>query len=221
MCATMVRIRRVRFPASALISVRSLLVLLYVGRLYIALLKSNMDRYNGTRDVGGKKDILKAIMANVAEHKGRFLKCEKDGKQWTEISAEKALLKTAHAIQYLMRKEKDELEKKEAQRGAPQFQPPKPTTQNPIPILPAIPLPIATPNPSVTPIRPEDLVARNSQQTLELYSQWMLRANELFWEHVGPEVRQWFPHDMIAAVPLNPSSDSTVVTAELSSMVRP
>jgi hypothetical protein len=198
--------------------------------VYIALLESNVDRYNSTKDVSVKKDILKAIMATVSEHQGRFLKCEKgDDQKWTEIPAEKALLKTAHAIQYLMRKEKDGLEKKGAAAAAQRVAPPKPTVQNPIPILPAIPLPVATPmvspNPIPTPIRPEDLVAQNSQQTLELYSQWMLRANELFWEHVGPEVRQWFPHDMIAAVPLNPSSDSsssnTVVTAELSSMMRP
>jgi hypothetical protein len=97
---------------------------------------------------------------------------------------------------------------------------------NTIPIANTIPITTPIANTIPSPIRPEDLMAQNSQQTLELYSQWMLRANELFWEHVGPEVRQWFPHDMIAAIPLNPSSDggsssNTVITAELSSMTPP
>jgi hypothetical protein len=40
-------------------------LLLYI---YIAMLESNVNRYNSTKHVGVKKDIIKAILANV----GRF-----------------------------------------------------------------------------------------------------------------------------------------------------
>jgi hypothetical protein len=53
-----------------------------------------------------------------------------------------------------------------------------------------------------------------AQTTLKLYSQWMVRANEMFWQQVvGPEARALFPDDMIAAVPMNSKSETSFPTS--------
>jgi hypothetical protein len=135
-----------------------------------------------------KKVIVKGIVSIILE-KGRFLKNQMG--YWTAITAEQALLKTAHAIHYQMRKERI---------GMMEQQTLKSQGDNDSPTL------------SLRPCL-DDLAAAKSEKTLELYCQ-IVRANEQFWARLWPDARNRLPHDMIAAVPLNPSS-GTCITARL------
>jgi hypothetical protein len=75
-----------------------------------ALLVKNRDRYIGTKCIYEKRTIVDEIVDYVDSKRGRFLKLvnRNDGscnnKQWNVISIDSARLKTAHAIQYRLRK---------------------------------------------------------------------------------------------------------------------
>jgi hypothetical protein len=146
------------------------------------------DRYHDTLDHGEKKDILKEIVAGIPNN-GRFLR--HTGDHWVVLSAEKVLTKIAQALQYRMRTDRN-VDAAAAQTMLP--------LQNP---------------PSDSIITPEALGVGDppdirAQKTLELYSQWMVRANEVFWQQVaGPEARALFPEDMLAAVPFDARSDTS------------
>jgi hypothetical protein len=77
----------------------------------LAFLELNRDRYMDTTSPIDKKAIIKEIVDHIVLKNGRFLKrvVYKDNtKQWIALSAVKVHLKTAHAIQYRMRKKKSE-----------------------------------------------------------------------------------------------------------------
>jgi hypothetical protein len=70
-----------------------------------ALLDLNRDRYNSCTNSIAKRAIIREIVSSILSNKGRFLKDNNNkAKQWVVISSAKAHLKTAHAIQYRMRK---------------------------------------------------------------------------------------------------------------------
>jgi hypothetical protein len=147
------------------------------------------DRYHDTAELCNKRDILKEIVAGIP-HNGRFLK--HTGDHWVVLSAEKVLIKVAQALQYRMRTDRN-VDAAAAQTMLPLQNPPQPD-----PILTPEALGIGD---------PPDIRA---QKTLELYSQWMVRANEVFWQQVaGPEARALFPEDMLAAVPFDARSDTS------------
>jgi hypothetical protein len=152
------------------------------------LVLKHRDRYHDTASFGDKRDILKEIVAGIPNN-GRFLKLI--GDHWVVLSAEKALAKTAQALQYRAR-----IERNIDADTAPAIHP---LQNHPMdPILTEEALGVGDP-PDV-----------RAQKTLELYSQWMVRANEVFWQQVaGPEARALFPQDMLAAVPFNARSETS------------
>jgi hypothetical protein len=155
------------------------------------LVLKNLDRYHGAADLSKKKDILKEIVAGIPNG-GRFL--QHDGSNWVVIPLEKALLKTAQALQHRLRAERN------IDAGA------APTMH---PLQRHAPVPVVT-REALGVDDPPDIRA---QKTLKLYSQWMVRANEMFWQQVvGPEARALFPDDMIAAVPMNSKSETSFPT---------
>jgi hypothetical protein len=168
---------------------RSRVVHLQASRLsmHAELVEQNRDRYNATMEAGKKKAILEGIVSSILE-KGRFLRCHKS--HWTAITSDQALLKTAHAVQYQMRK----------QIGTVGLATLKGQCGNDSPTLPPIP--------QQRPV-PDDLAVANSEKVLELHCQWMVRANELFWARMGPDARQRLPEGMLAAVPLNPIGETS------------
>jgi hypothetical protein len=76
--------------------------------LIAALLDLNRDRYNACKNSIAKRAIIREIVGGILSNHGRFLKqlISKANKteQWAVITTAKAHLKTAHAIQYRMRK---------------------------------------------------------------------------------------------------------------------
>jgi hypothetical protein len=88
-------------------SCRSLTLSLAV-LLNVALLEINRDRYIGTTCMYEKRAIVDEIVEHIVSLHGRFLKrvnnVDGSSKQWISISNDSARLKTAHAIQYRMRK---------------------------------------------------------------------------------------------------------------------
>jgi hypothetical protein len=79
--------------------------LTHASLLTAALLDLNRDRYNSCTNSISKRAIIREIVSSILSNKGRFLKDNNNkAKQWVVISAAKAHLKTAHAIQYRMRK---------------------------------------------------------------------------------------------------------------------
>jgi hypothetical protein len=72
-----------------------------------AFLELNRDRYIDATSPADKKAIIHEIVDHIVTKNGRFLKRVKNKnntKQWIVLSAAKVHLKTAHAIQYRMRK---------------------------------------------------------------------------------------------------------------------
>jgi hypothetical protein len=145
------------------------------------LVLKHRDRYHATTELSKEKEILKEIVAAIP-NKGRFL--EHDGDHWVVLSTEKALIKTAQALYYRTRVERN-IEAAAAQemiRLSSNVQDSVPASER---------------------VRVDPPHVR-AQKTLELYSQWMVRANEVFWEQVaGPDARALFPEDMLAAVPFS------------------
>jgi hypothetical protein len=75
--------------------------------LPLAFLELNSDRYMDATNPVDKKAIIIEIVNHIVLKNGRFLKrvvCKDKTKQWIALSTVKAHLKTAHAIQYRMRK---------------------------------------------------------------------------------------------------------------------
>jgi hypothetical protein len=152
------------------------------------LVLKHQDRYHDTASFCDKRDILKEIVAGIPNN-GRFLKLI--GDLWVVLSAEKALTKTAQALQYRAR-----FERNIDVCTAPAIHP---LQNHPLDsILTEEALGIGDP-PDV-----------RAQKTLELYSQWMVRANEVFWQQVaGPEALALFPQEMLAAVPFDARSETS------------
>jgi hypothetical protein len=146
------------------------------------------DRYSNTSDFSQKKAILNEIVSTVMET-GRFLK-RGNGNRWVALTAEKALQKTAHAIQYRLRKERT---------GSPV---PRAKTQ-----IPRVPQLLA-PYPQLTPF---DAAVAYSQATWDWYRQWMVQSNAQFWQYPGPEARGLHPDNVTAKEPLrsNMSADAS------------
>jgi hypothetical protein len=169
------------------------------------------DRYHKTMDRDKKKDILKEIVAGIPNN-GRFLK--RDGDRWVVLSRRKVLIKTAQALCYRVKVEKSAMQSTVPSQqhrfleAQPMLSPVQSTqrrqqtTHFSARALPHVPF---------GPADPPDVQA---QKTLEMYSQWMVRANEVFWEQVvGPEARALFPEDMIAAVPFSSKSETSFPTS--------
>jgi hypothetical protein len=79
--------------------------------LPLAFLELNRDRYMDATNPIDKKAIIIEIVDHIVMKNGRFLKrlvCKDKTKQWVALSSAKVHLKTAHAIQYRMRKKKGE-----------------------------------------------------------------------------------------------------------------
>jgi hypothetical protein len=154
---------------------------------------ANRDRYHDAAELSKTKGILKEIVAGIPNGGGRFL--QHDGNHWVAIPLEKALIKTAQALQYRLRAERN--------IGTDAVPTMHPLQRHP-------PDPVATRD-SLGVDDPPDVRA---QKTLELYSQWMVRANEMFWQRVaGPEARALFPEDMIATVPISSKSETSFPTS--------
>jgi hypothetical protein len=145
------------------------------------LVIKHRDGYHATTELSKKKEILKGIVAAIP-NEGRFLR--RDGDHWVVLSPEQALIKTAQALYYRSRVERN------LETAAPQEM---------IRLHSNVPYTVlASERVGVDPPHVR------AQKTLELYSQWMVRANEVFWEQVaGPEARALFPEDMLAAVPFS------------------
>jgi hypothetical protein len=77
--------------------------------LNAALLERNRDRYIASKCIYQKRAIIDEIMNEIDSKQGRFLKQVKgrDGStaQWIVIPNDSARIKTAHAIQYRLRKQ--------------------------------------------------------------------------------------------------------------------
>jgi hypothetical protein len=69
-----------------------------------ALLDQNRDRYMATTSTFDKRVIIDEIVDDIVSNHGRFLKGDGNNKQWVAVSEATARLKTAHAIQYRMRR---------------------------------------------------------------------------------------------------------------------
>jgi hypothetical protein len=69
-----------------------------------ALLDLNRDRYIRTTSTFDKRVIIDEIVSDIVSNHGRFLKRVGNNKQWIAVSEATTRLKTAHAIQYRMRK---------------------------------------------------------------------------------------------------------------------
>jgi hypothetical protein len=145
------------------------------------LVLKHRDRYHAATELNKKKEILKEIVAAIP-NEGRFLK--HDGDHWVVLSTETALIKTAQALYYRTRVER-KIEAAAAQEMI------RLNGNVPDSVLASGRVGVDPPH-----VR--------AQKTLELYSQWMVRANEVFWEQVaGPDARALFPEDMLAAVPFS------------------
>jgi hypothetical protein len=76
--------------------------------LNAALLERNRDRYIASKCIYQKRAIIDEIMDEIDSKKGRFLKQvqgrDSSTAQWIVIPNDSARLKTAHAIQYRLRK---------------------------------------------------------------------------------------------------------------------
>jgi hypothetical protein len=160
--------------------------------LYLSFLKDlvlkHRNRYHGTAGIGEKRDIIKEIVSAIP-NEGRFLK--RDGDQWVVLSKEQAFVKTAQALRYQVRMERNMEASSPVQSMG--CHPHNRTTHH-------VPEPIVTPQL----LGVGDPPNVRAQKTLELYSQWMVRANQVFWEQVaGPEARALFPDDMLATVPIS------------------
>jgi hypothetical protein len=69
-----------------------------------ALLDQNRDRYIASASPVDKRAIIDEIVHHIVSNHGRFLKPFSNSKQWVAVSEAATRLKTAHAIQYLMRR---------------------------------------------------------------------------------------------------------------------
>jgi hypothetical protein len=91
---------------------------LYIG-LDVALLEINRDRYIATACIYEKRAIVDEIVEHIVATHGRFLKrvnsVDCSSKQWIIVSNDSARLKTAHAIQYRMRKKAKQSQSNSAQ----------------------------------------------------------------------------------------------------------
>jgi hypothetical protein len=157
---------------------------------YLSFLKDlvlrHRNRYLGTVGILEKRDIIKEIVSAIP-NEGRFLK--RDGDQWVVLSTKQAFVKTAQALRYRVRMERNMEASPVQSMGC---HPHNRTHHVPEPMVTPQLLGVGNP-PNV-----------RGQKTLELYSQWMVRANEVFWEQVaGPEARALFPEDMLATVPFS------------------
>jgi hypothetical protein len=153
------------------------------------LVLKHRHHYNETVNRSKKRDIVREIVAGIPNN-GRFLKhC---GDRWVVLSEEKVLAKTAQALRYRVRIERNIAAV--ASQAAVPSQPHRLAEAQPEPAPVQERLGFGdAPSPTV-----------QAQETLKMYSQWMLRANAVFWEQmVGPEARALFPEDMIAAVPIS------------------
>jgi hypothetical protein len=146
---------------------------------------------------------------------GRFLK--RDGDRWVVLSGKKALIKIAQALCYRVRVERNSAAGA-AQATIPSQQHSLAEAQpmvSPVQSTRSPHFSARAPPPHV-PLGPGDPPDVQAQKTLEMYSKWMVRANEVFWEQVvGPEARALFPEDMIAAVPLGSKSETSFQTSSL------
>jgi hypothetical protein len=145
------------------------------------LLDRSRDRYSDTFDSSQKKAILHEIVSTVLE-KGRFLK-RGDANRWTTVTAEKALQKTAHAIQYRMRKKRS---------GGPD---PRAKMKSKIPHVPQL----LAPHPQLAPFYP---VAAHSQASWDMYYQWMAQCHVQFWQSLSPEARGWHSDNAMVNMPM-------------------
>jgi hypothetical protein len=161
------------------------------------LLDSSCDRYSDTSDDSQKKAILKEIVSTVLET-GQFLKRD-DCNRWTALTTEKALLKTAHAMQYRLRK-------KRTGGPAPQSMM-KAKTQRQIPLFPQQ----LAPHPHLPPF---DAAAASSQASWDLHYQWMTQSNAQFWQYAGPEAHRWHSANVTAKEPLRPNISADVAEDE-------
>jgi hypothetical protein len=68
------------------------------------LVNQYRDEYFATINPLQKKALLHDIVHRILERGGRFLKGNENGNGWDEVDTDRAVLKTAHAIQYQRRK---------------------------------------------------------------------------------------------------------------------
>jgi hypothetical protein len=133
-------------------------------------------------------DIVTSILAN----KGRFLK--HGDNDWEVIPTDKALVKTAQAIQYSMRKKNNCISDVRTMMES--------KAEQHLQYLSVMHEQLGS----------DEATDASSQAILEFYSRWMEQSNELFWQCVGPAARRLFPDDMAAVVPLSQSTDASVTT---------
>jgi hypothetical protein len=132
------------------------------------------------------------IASSILENKGRFLK--PGDSDWEVIPTDKALVKTAQAIQYSMRKKNNCISDVRTMMES--------KAEKHLQYLSVIKEQLGA----------GDSTDASSQSILEFYSRWMEQSNELFWQCVGPAARRLFPDDMAAVVPLSQSTDASVST---------
>jgi hypothetical protein len=157
----------------------------------IELVRENRDRYFETADLVDKRAIVLGIVSSILD-KGRFLK--HGDQDWEIIPTDKALVKTAQAIQYSVRKKNDCLSDVRTMMES--------KAEQHLRHLSAVQEQLDS----------DQATEASSQKILEFYSRWMERSNELFWQCVGPDARQLFPEHMAAVVPLSRSTDTASVT---------
>jgi hypothetical protein len=158
----------------------------------IELVRENRDRYFETTDLVDKRAIVVDIVNAILENNGRFLK--HGDNDWEVIPRDKALVKTAQAIQYSVRKKNDSLSDVRTMMES--------KAEQHLRHLSAIQEQMDS----------DEATEESSQKILEFYSRWMERSNELFWQCVGPDARRLFPDDMAAVVPLSQNTDASVTT---------
>jgi hypothetical protein len=158
----------------------------------IELVRENRDRYFETTDLVDKRAIVVDIVNAILENNGRFLK--HGDNDWEVIPRDKALVKTAQAIQYSVRKKNDSLSDVRTMMES--------KAEQHLRHLSAIQEQMDS----------DEATEESSQKILEFYSRWMERSNELFWQCVGPDARRLFPKDMAAVVPLSQNTDASVTT---------
>jgi hypothetical protein len=155
------------------------------------LVRENRDRYFEAADLVDKRAIVVDIVSSILD-KGRFLK--HGNNDWEIIPRDKALVKTAQAIQYSMRKKNDCLSDVRTMMES--------KAEQHLRHLSAMQEQLGS----------DEATEASSQKILEFYSRWMERSNELFWQCVGPDARRLFPEDMAAVVPLSRTTDTASVT---------
>jgi hypothetical protein len=158
----------------------------------IELVRENRDRYFETADLAEKRAIVVDIVKVIFDSKGRFLK--HGDNDWEVIPRDKALIKTAQAIQYSVRKKNDCLS------GVRTLMESK--AEQHLRHLSVLQEQLDS----------DQATGASSQKILEMYSEWMERSKELFWQCVGPDARRLFPENMAAVVPLSRNTDASVVT---------